>query len=159
MVNNPPPSEGDARDVGLIPGLGRSPGVGNCNPLRYSFLNNPVDRRDWRTTVQGVTKNCTRLSNRACAQTHTQTHTHRHTHTHTHTHTHGSKTVVTTKQDPFRRREEWARLGQACSNCLSPDRLRNCHAWGVSAPIPRHMGQEDVGKSQVPRGLSQGLGG
>ena len=44
MVKNPPANEGDARDVGLIPGLGRSPGVGNGNPLQYSCLENSIDR-------------------------------------------------------------------------------------------------------------------
>ena len=46
----------NARDVGLIPGLGRSPGEGNGNPLKYSFLGNPMDRGVWLTTVHGVTK-------------------------------------------------------------------------------------------------------
>ena len=45
-----------ARDVGLIPGLGRSRGEGNGNPLQYSCLRNPVDRGAWQTTVHGVTK-------------------------------------------------------------------------------------------------------
>ena len=36
---------GDLRDAGLIPGLGRSPGVGNGNLLQYSFLENRIDRR------------------------------------------------------------------------------------------------------------------
>ena len=40
-------SAGDARDVGLIPGLGRSPGGGNGNPLQYSCLENPMDRGAW----------------------------------------------------------------------------------------------------------------
>jgi len=44
VVKNPPANEGDARDVGLIPGLGRSPGVGNGNPLQYSCLENSIDR-------------------------------------------------------------------------------------------------------------------
>ena len=44
----------DARDVGLIPGLGRSPGGGNDNPLQYSCLENPMDRGAWRATVQGL---------------------------------------------------------------------------------------------------------
>jgi len=47
---------GDARDVGLIPGLGRSPGEGNCNPLRYSCLGNPKDRGAWLAIVHGVTR-------------------------------------------------------------------------------------------------------
>ena len=44
MVENLPASAGDVRDAGLIPGLGRSPGVGNGNPLQYSCLENPMDR-------------------------------------------------------------------------------------------------------------------
>ena len=44
MVKNPPASVGDARDPGLIPGLGRSPGEGSGNPLQYSYLGNPIDR-------------------------------------------------------------------------------------------------------------------
>ena len=44
VVKNPPASAGDAGDVGLIPGLGRSPGEGNGSPLQYSCLENPMDR-------------------------------------------------------------------------------------------------------------------
>ena len=44
---------GDLRDVGLIPGLGRSPGGGNDNPLQYSCLENLVDRGAWWATVHG----------------------------------------------------------------------------------------------------------
>ena len=47
---------GDIRDVGLIPGLGRSPGEGNCNPLRYSCLGNPMDRGAWLAIVHGVAR-------------------------------------------------------------------------------------------------------
>jgi len=54
VVKNPPADAGDARDVGSIPGLGRSPGVGNGNPLQYSCLKNPTDRGAWWTTVHGV---------------------------------------------------------------------------------------------------------
>ena len=49
-------------DPGLIPGLGRSPGEGNGNPLQYSCLENPMDRGAWYATVHGVTKSWTRLS-------------------------------------------------------------------------------------------------
>ena len=42
-----------AGDLGSIPGLGRSPGEGNGNPLQYSCLENPVDRGAWRATVHG----------------------------------------------------------------------------------------------------------
>ena len=48
--------------MGLIPGLGRSPRVGNDNPLQYSCLGNPIDRGAWKTTVHGVTKSQTYLS-------------------------------------------------------------------------------------------------
>ena len=48
---------GNAGDTGLIPGLGRAPGEGNGNPLRYSCLGNPKDREAWWPTVHGVTKN------------------------------------------------------------------------------------------------------
>ena len=50
-------------DTSLIPGLGRSPGGGNGNPLQYSCLKNPMDRGAWWATVQRVSKNWTRLSN------------------------------------------------------------------------------------------------
>ena len=63
MVKNPPANSGDTRDVGLIPGSGRSPGEGNDNPLQYSCLKNPVDRGAGRTRAQGVAKRQTPLSN------------------------------------------------------------------------------------------------
>ena len=50
-------------NAGSIPGLGRSPGDGNGNPLQYSCLENSKDRGAWWATVLGVTKNQTRLSN------------------------------------------------------------------------------------------------
>ena len=49
-------------DMGLIPGLGRSPGVGNGNSLQYFCLGNPMHRGAWQATVHGVTKGRTRLS-------------------------------------------------------------------------------------------------
>ena len=49
-------------DPGSIPGLGRSPGEGNGNPLQYSCLENPMDRGPWEATVHGVTKSQTQLS-------------------------------------------------------------------------------------------------
>ena len=49
-------------DLGLIPGLGRSPGEGNGYPLQYSGLENPMDREAWRAMVHGVTKSWTRLT-------------------------------------------------------------------------------------------------
>ena len=53
---------GDARDVGLIPGLGRSPGVGNGNLLQDSCLENSMDRAAQWATVHGAAKSQTRLS-------------------------------------------------------------------------------------------------
>ena len=49
----------DAGDVSLIPGLGRSPGEGNGNPVQDSCLGNPIDRGAWGATVRGVAKNTT----------------------------------------------------------------------------------------------------
>ena len=51
VVKNPPANAGDARSSSLIPGSGRSPGVGNGNPFRYSCLGNPMDRGAWWTPV------------------------------------------------------------------------------------------------------------
>jgi len=50
------------RDLGSIPGLGRSPGGGHGNPLHYSVLENSEDRRAWQATVHGVGKSRTRMS-------------------------------------------------------------------------------------------------
>ena len=54
LVKNPLANAGDARDVGLIPGSGRSPGEGNGNPLQYSCLENPMNREAWQATVHMV---------------------------------------------------------------------------------------------------------
>ena len=51
-----PQSACDAGDLGLIAGLGRSPGEGNGNPLQYSCLENPMGRGAWQATVHGVTR-------------------------------------------------------------------------------------------------------
>ena len=51
--NPPTPNAGDRSS---IPGLGRSPGEGNCNPLQYSCLGNPVDRGAWQAIVHGTAK-------------------------------------------------------------------------------------------------------
>ena len=58
-VKNLPANAGDIRNLGSIPGLGRSPGGGNGNPLQYSCLENPMDRETWWATVHGVTKSWT----------------------------------------------------------------------------------------------------
>ena len=51
-----------AGDLSLIPGLGRSPGEGDGNPLRYSCLKNPMDKGAWQATVLGDHKSWTQLS-------------------------------------------------------------------------------------------------
>ena len=61
VVKNLPTNSGDIRDEGSIPGLGRSPGEGNGNPLQYSCLENPMDRGTWRATVHRVSQSQTRL--------------------------------------------------------------------------------------------------
>ena len=53
MGKNPSTSSGD---MGLIPVLGRFPGKGNGNPLKYSCLGNPMDRGAWQATVHGIAK-------------------------------------------------------------------------------------------------------
>ena len=61
MVKNLHANAGDITGPGLILGLGRSPGGGNDNPLQYSCLRIPVDRRAWWVTVLGAVKRQTRL--------------------------------------------------------------------------------------------------
>ena len=67
MWLSPSGSEGkasacDAGDPGSIPGSGRSPGEGNGNPLQYSWLENPMDRKTWWAIVHGVAQSQTQLS-------------------------------------------------------------------------------------------------
>ena len=59
VVKNLPVKAGN---MGLIPGLGRSPGGGNGNPLLYSCVGNPMDKGAWQAIVHGVTKNWRQLS-------------------------------------------------------------------------------------------------
>ena len=63
VVENSP---ANARDSGLIPGSGRSPGKGDGNPHQYSCLRNPMDRGAWQATVHGVAKSWTQLTEHAC---------------------------------------------------------------------------------------------
>ena len=63
-LNFPGGSDGKASacnvgDLDSIPGLGRSPGEGNGNPLQYSCLENPMDRGAWQATVHGVAESDT----------------------------------------------------------------------------------------------------
>ena len=59
MVKDPPANAGDIRDVGSMPGLGKSPGEGNGYPLQYSCLVNSMDRGTWQGTALGVAKSWT----------------------------------------------------------------------------------------------------
>ena len=58
VVKNSPAKAGDIEDVGSIPGLGRSPGVGPGNPLQYCLVN-LLDRGDWQATVYSITQSQT----------------------------------------------------------------------------------------------------
>ena len=62
VVKNPCANAEDARDSGSVPGLGRLSSEGNCNPLQYSCLENPMDRGGWQAIVHRVTKSLTWLS-------------------------------------------------------------------------------------------------
>ena len=62
MLKNAPANAGDRRDVGSIPGMGRSPGGGHGSPLQYLCLENPMDRGAWRATVHGAAKSRSQLS-------------------------------------------------------------------------------------------------
>ena len=59
MVKDPSANLGDVRDVGSIPGPGRSPGEGHDNPLQYFFLENPMYRAAWRAMVHKVAQSRT----------------------------------------------------------------------------------------------------
>ena len=61
VVKNLPANVGDTRDMGLIPGSGRSPGGGNGNPLQCSCPDNPRDREAWWATVHRVATRWTQL--------------------------------------------------------------------------------------------------
>jgi len=59
VVKNPPANAGDIRNMGLIPGTGRSPGGGHGNPLQYSSLEDPMGRGAWWATVHRVAESYT----------------------------------------------------------------------------------------------------
>jgi len=71
IVEGPPANAGDARNTGLIPGLGRSPGGGNGSPFQCSCLENSMDRGAWRATVHGGPKRLDPTEH-ICTHTHTQ---------------------------------------------------------------------------------------
>ena len=73
VVKNLPANAGDIRGTGAIPGLGRSPGEGNCNPLQYPCLVNPMDKGAWQAIVHGIVKSRTRLKRLSTHSTHKET--------------------------------------------------------------------------------------
>ena len=87
LIKNPPASAGDRRqetgDTGSIPGLGRSPGVGNGNPLQCTCQESSMDRV-WRATVHRASESDAAVCVRVC--TPTPPHTHRRTPPQTHIH-------------------------------------------------------------------------
>ena len=68
VVKNPVVKAGDIRNVGLIPGSGKSPGGGHGNPLQFSCLENPMDRGAWWAAVHRVAKSQTLLKQLSTAQ-------------------------------------------------------------------------------------------
>ena len=62
VIKTAPANTGDTGEASSIPGLGRSPGGGNGKPLQYPCLGNPMDRGAWGTTVHGLSRSQTRLS-------------------------------------------------------------------------------------------------
>ena len=136
MVKNLPANAGYVRDVGSIPGLGRSPGGGHCNPSQHSCLENPMDREAWQATVHEVAQNWIWLKQLStCACMHTQIHTHRYT--------------LTVKEhlEVFIEREKIKEVGKEKerdgSREKERDRVRDkifWHYWKVGVEIyPGHM--------------------
>ena len=80
MVKNLPANAGDPGDAGSIPGLRRSPGVGNGNPLQYSCLGNPIDKEPGGLQSTGLQRD-RHDQPQLCLLI--RTHAHSHTHTHT----------------------------------------------------------------------------
>ena len=61
VIKSPPANAGNVTNAGSIPGLRRSPEEGHDNPVQYSCLENPMDRRAWQATVHWVTESQTQL--------------------------------------------------------------------------------------------------
>ena len=70
MIKNPPVNAGDKRDVGSIPGSGRSPGRGHGNPFLYSCLEKPMDRGAWWAIAHKITRSWTQLKLLSTHHTH-----------------------------------------------------------------------------------------
>ena len=94
-----PANAGDTRDARSIPGLGRSPGEGNGNPLQYPCLENPMDRGAWRALVLGVAGSWTWLSTHSTVATWNEAEA-------------GLQPIATGKGDPQPNNPQWADCGQ-----------------------------------------------
>ena len=66
MAKNPLASAQDVKNAGSIPGSKKSPGEERGNPLQYSCLENPLDRKAWKATAHRVTKSQTQLKQLTC---------------------------------------------------------------------------------------------
>ena len=67
VVKKPLPNAPDVRDLGSIPGLGRSPGGGHDNSLQYLCLKNPMDRGAWQATVHRIAElDITEVTEQTC---------------------------------------------------------------------------------------------
>ena len=133
VVKKPPANAGDVRDMGSIPGLGRSPGGGHGNPFQYSCLENAMGSRAWQAMVHRITQSQTWLKWLS-------------THTHTHTHTHWTMKVLprwcSDKEsacqckrhkrhgfDPWVRKIPWRRAWQPTSVFMSLENPMDRGAW------------------------------
>ena len=114
-VKNSPASAGDARDVGSIPGSGRSPGGKNGNPLQYSCLEIPLGRGAWWATMHWGHK-----------ESDTTEHVHGRTHTHTHTEYSTGNYI----------QQSLINLNEIEKKCLSWERERVFDVWTLSPHGP-----------------------
>ena len=118
VVKNLPANAGDITDVGLIPGLGRSPAGGHGNPLQCSCLENPMDRGAWWAAVHRIAKSVTQLKQLS-------THARMHIHTHKYTYTYTFKYQLPSKLDEVVRGTNIRGVTPLClALCKALDRQR-----------------------------------
>ena len=118
VVKNLPANAGDVTDVGLIPGLGRSPAGGHGNPLQCSCLENPMDRGAWWAAVHRIAKSVTQLKQLS-------THARMHIHTHKYTYTYTFKYQLPSKLDEVVRGTNIRGVTPLClALCKALDRQR-----------------------------------
>ena len=140
VVKNPPVNAGDIKDMGSIPGSGRSSGEGNGSPCQYSYLENPMDRGAWQGTAHRITKSRTwleRLNTHVCVHglrypfsalgtVHAPQHAHLRARTHTHTHSYWSNATPSTLWATIiRKTMTQSKLSMFCQ-CQWLSFLQNC---------------------------------